>query len=435
MRGLRYATALSILVTFLSGLGFLYLYLARAELYAFTEVEPAALGNLYPVSQNAMAIGGFETGDGPVLIPHLVNAEDCTSWKLRRDGGEPQILKGRAPAIPVRPGSFDYTLAPQDCAITEPAVDVIRLNVFFGSAEGFGAQNLFTDQFQINRSNLPILMAEPVPFSTWIPDAEIPSHAEAEEARDMLREAGFPFDAKTRDKIAFLTQLVLQSLPDGSPPPYLNTISPWSVFKAKHSGGTGNFCRQYALTYGYLANLAGIPTRNLFTGGAIANVDMGSHALSESYIVEEARWAMVDPTNAIAYVTAPNGEVMNAAEIYTASIAGNLNGLTAVSVSDANTKTVPFDEVSTDLRAFMHKDNFIIYIGSLDGLYQMQGDGVMKYARKLYRFLFQPKQYYGYTSFVSYHWLRPLSFALMTAFGTMSVLLLAILYRNRRQVS
>ncbi len=54
---------------------------------------------------------------------------------------------------------------------------------------------------------------------------------------------------------------------------------------------------------------------------AFRDVDMGSHAFSESYVPEEARWAYVDPTNGIALVTNGDGEVLNGAAIYMARLA------------------------------------------------------------------------------------------------------------------
>ncbi len=227
----------------------------------------------------------------------------------------------------------------------------------------------------------------------------------------MLAAEGYDPEATTREKIEFLAAFVRRHMPSGSPPAYLNTISPWQVFLKGDLDGAGNFCRQWSLTYGYLANLVGVPSRNLFTGGAMEQVDMGSHAFSESYIREEARWAYVDPTNDIAYVTNPDGEVLTGADLYMAIVSGSDGALVARTFDeDGRTVDRPFAAVGKGVRHFMHRDNFVIYIGSQDGRYQLRGSGPTRYAQMLYRFLFQPQQYFGYTYFVSYPWVRAATF-------------------------
>lgn len=394
----------------LAGFAFLGLYVFRTNLYALTEVMPATLAGLYPVSPTAMVITGYATEPGPVLVPRLRNVGQCTSWRVE-SGQETLAETTGSLRIPLRPGTHDYVAWPQGCSIREPALDALRFNLFFGKAQSFGAQDLANDQYQVNSVNLPVVLADPVPFSRWVPDVAAASPAEAEQARAMLAAEGFDPEVTTRKKIEFLAAFVRRHMPSGSPPAYLNTISPWQVFLKGDQDGAGNFCRQWSLTYGYLANLVGVPSRNLFTGGAMGEVDMGSHAFSESYIREEARWVYVDPTNDIAYVTNPDGEVLTGADLYMAIVSGNDGALVARTFDeDGRTLDRPFAAVGKGVRHFMHRDNFVIYIGSQDGRYQLRESGPTRYAQMLYRFLFQPQQYFGYTYFVSYPWVRAATF-------------------------
>ena len=394
----------------LFGLAFLGLYVFRANLYAQTEVEPATLAELYPASTTAMAISGYTIDPGLALIPRLRNAQKCDGWRVEA-GQAPSTEVEGVLRIPLQPGIHDYVARPRGCEIREPAIDAVRLNLFFGKAETFGVQDLANDQYQVNSVNLPTVLAPPVPFSPLVPDVVASSSAEAEQARAMLVAEGFEPEAATREKIEFLAAFVRRHMPSGSPPAYLNTMSPWQVFLKGDRDGAGNFCRQWSLTYGYLANLAGIPTRNLFTGGAMEQVDMGSHAFSESYVREEARWAYVDPTNDIAYVMNSDGEVLTGADLYMAIVSGSDGALMARTFDeDGRTVDRPFAAVGKGVRHFMHRDNFLIYVGSQDGRYQLRGTGVERYGSMLYRFLFQPQQYFGYTHFVSYHWVRAATF-------------------------
>lgn len=419
-------------VAALSGSTFLGLYVFRDALYATIEVEPATLAELYPVSSTATAVTGYRTEVGPFLVPQLRKADRCTGWRVETDGG-PVVEANGDLRIPVRQGIHDYVVHPYGCSITEPARDELRFNLFFGKASSFGAQDLARDQYQVNSVNLPTVLSDPAPFSRWVPDVAAVLPEEAAAAHKMLGAEGFDPTAPTRKKIEFLAAFVRRHMPSGSPPPYLNTISPWQVFLEGNREGAGSFCFQWSLAYGYLANAVGIPTRNLFTGGAMDEVDMGSHAFSESYIREEARWAYVDPTNDIAYVTNPAGDVLTGADLYMAVVTKTDAPLTARVLTKEGMGSVPFPDVAANVRYFMHRDSFLIYIGSHDGRYQLRGSGMTRYGKMLYRFLFQPQQYFGYTHFVSYPWVRAAAFFVFLTAGAAAVVLGAAGVLRRRR--
>jgi len=223
-------------------------------------------------------------------------------------------------------------------------------------------------------------------------------------------------------------------MPSAAPPSYLDNLSPWRVFLEGKLKGAGNFCRQWSLVYGYLANLIGIPSRNVFTGGAMDNVDLGSHAFSESYIREQAGWAFVDPTTEIAYVTNAAGRMLSGAELYTAIITRTSSALTARALVENGYKSVPFATVGKALKQFMRRNSFLIYIGSHDGRYQMQGSGAARYVQQLYRFLFQPQQYFGFAHFVSFSWIRAAAFftCIVAAFFAFIFAIAAIVRGSRR---
>lgn len=424
----------SLAVAVVAGLGFGALYAFRAELYQLTEVEPANLGSLYPVGDLAVAIAGLSRPQPAHLKVHLRNTTGCAPWRLVIDGEPHGRLDGAAPSIPLVSGRHVYDLTPTGCDIARPAVDTVTLHIFFGLAtsQGFRIQGVTADQIQLDGANVPTLMNVVGGFDRWVPDVTSADPAAAAAARATLDRAGFDANASTRDKIAFLVDFVRDRMPGGSPPPFLNRIRPWAVYKQAYDNGIGCFCRQWSLVYAYLANVVGIPSRNLFTGGASPVVDLGSHAFSESYIAEEARWAYVDPTNDIAYVTNAAGHVLNGAEIYMAMVSGTGGALTARFRTASGFVNKPFADVAAPVRYFMHRENFLIYVGSHDGRYQLRPTGAWRYLDQLYRFLFQPQQYFGLTSFQSAPWLRPASFFLALIAGLLFVVVTGIRLVRRR---
>ncbi len=82
----------------------------------------------------------------------------------------------------------------------------------------------------------------------------------------------------------------------------------------------------------------------------------------------------------------------------------------------------------------MHRENFLIYIGAHDGRYQSGLTGPRRYLTKLYRFIFEPQQYFGYTHFTSFYWLRGLSFFLGLIFGlgALAIYLTRLAHASRR---
>lgn len=416
-----------------SSSGFFYLYQARADLYAQTEIVPSSLGELYPVSASTLAIVALTPAPHAVKITFNGNSR-CTDWAVEINGKAQPSIKGTSPVLALQTGTYDYTLTPLNCSIKSPAIDAVRMNLFFAPKENFGVQNVSIDQIQLNLANLPVLMEVPQSFSRWVPDVEARTGREAQAAKQTLRDAGFDATAPLREQINFIATFVRDHMPDGTPAERLNTLSPYTVFTEADAGRAKCFCRQWSLAYGYFANAVGIPTRNLFTGGAMGTVDLGSHAFSESYVADEARWAYVDPTNNISYLQNTHGQLLSGADVYMAAINNTLDGIQARMIATkAEAPLRVFRDVSTDVVAFMHRENFLIYIGAFDGRYQLNAPNMTQYAYKLWRFIAQPQQYFGYTAFTSYHWLRPLSFFIALISGLAFALSILAIFSKRRQ--
>jgi len=58
---------------------------------------------------------------------------------------------------------------------------------------------------------------------------------------------------------------------------------------------------------------------------------------------------------------------------------------------------------------------------------------VTSYADKHWRFIAQPQQYFGYSPFTSYHWLRPLCFFTALISGLLFTLTMLVMFSRRRQ--
>ena len=410
----------------LSAILFFSLYQFRGDLYEWTEVEPATMAELYPVAGDAAAIIGIiPVVPGKVEVK-LKNLDGCRGWKVSSSRGGVQREGGDQPVVSLRSGVDNYILEPLDCKIQKPQIDAIRLNIYFGTADTVAHLGISRDQIQLNEANLPWLKTSPVDFNKWTPRKNAYKNEDNQAALIALKEAGLDFEASTEEKIRFLVRFILERMPSGAPPAYLYQLSPWAVLQEAESKDVRYYCFQWSLVYAYLANLVGIPTRNLFTGGADRHIDLGSHAFSESYISEEARWVFVDPASRIVFVETPNGNRLSGAEVYSAIVSRNTSSLVAHVLSGGIIEPRSFDEVSGGINTFIHRENFLIYVGSLDSRYQFTDTGIAKAFRQLRRFLFQPQQYLGYTHFVSYHWLRRLSFFSTFFFGCGAVLLFVI---------
>ncbi len=136
----------------------------------------------------------------------------------------------------------------------------------------------------------------------------------------------------------------------------------------------------------------------------------------------------------IALVTNGDGEVLNGAAIYMASVSGFEQGLVATAIDGTSTASVPYSSLSKPVRHFMHRENFLIYIGAHDGRYQLGLTGPRRDLAKLYRFIFEPQQYFGYTHFTSFYWLRGLSLfsGLIFGFGALAIYLTRLAHAGRR---
>jgi Transglutaminase-like superfamily len=401
---------ISFLLAIFCSLVLVFLFVFRAEFYGWTEIESATIGSLYPVAHDAVAISGLKSIGSGFIKLFLVNAEKCTKWSVSTSSGKSEIVSGGNPRFSLYLGEIAYILRPLNCALNFPRIESIKLDIFYGAAADFKHLAVPKDQIQLNSANIPWLKVRPVSFDRWVPVRPQGTADELERTRSMLAKAGFNSEASTREKIEFLVKFVQARMPNGSPDEYLYHLSPFGVLKEVESRRSGAFCFQFSLVYAYLANAVGVPTRNVFTGGADQDVDLGSHAFSESYVAEDGRWALVDPTNNIAFVKNHSGSVLSGAEVYMAINSGGLEGLVARSLSKGTYSSIGFNRVSAGLEHFIHRENFLIYVGSLDSRYQHADAGGLRYFRKLKRFLTQPQQYFGYTHFVSYFWLRPFFF-------------------------
>ena len=419
------------IISFLVFSGSFYaLYAFRADVYATTEITPATLGELYPQSQDAIAITGLHPR--PHAVQLIFNGlEGCDRWHVRVDHADANTLQGASPVLPLGFGPHDYELTPLNCRTQDKSPQTIGLNFYFAPKETFGAQNVSIDQIQLNSSTIPVWMETPQSLSRWVPDVSARAIQETQSARQVLLDAGFHQDWSTREKIAFIATYIRDQMPGGTPAERLNTLTPFHLFREARAGRAKSFCRQWSLTYGFFANAVDIPTRNVFTGGAMGQVDLGSHAFSESYVAEESVWALVDPTDEIAYIQSPQGRLMSGADLYMAAINDNTRNLTA-RVTGSKRQFVPFPTVSKDLLSFLSRESFLIYIGAYDGRYQLDAKGLKRYPEKIWRFIAQPQQYFGYTPFTSYHWLRPLSFFGAVLSGLSIVLVVLVRWRTRR---
>ncbi len=406
--------------------GFGVLYAKRGDLYALTEVRPASLSELYPVI-DGVHIRDLRL-DGSHLVVTLAGADGCNRWRLSVDGrpvSDVEVWLGSL-RLPLSEGVHDYRLAPEECNAS-----AVEMNLLFGRAADWGVQNVPIDQVQVNAATVPFAVA--TSSRAMVPDMDFYSAAEISRARALLDGAGYDARRPVLERVAFVQGFIHDRVSprQGTPAERLNRLTPLAIFDEVVAGRAKVACRQYALLYSFFANAAGIPTRIVGTGGVLATVDMGSHAFAESFVRETGRWIYVDPTYGVAWVNGEDGQLLDAATVKAHVESGSAAALTAWIHGSDGYGPVRYDLAAEGIGAFFKRQTYLVYLGAHDGLYQMPASGPFAAARKLWRFVAEPKLLHGQVSLESRHWLRPVSLGL----GVVGALLLmsGLLVGRRRR--
>lgn len=393
----------------LSGAAAIAAFVFRGDLL-WLEYQPATLGEIYAPPPSAGAhISGFDkTGNRLTVL--MANTGTCERWRIIRDDGATQTIDGSVPVITLAPGRHTYQVDPLDCrdlVIPRP----LEFDIAFTPQANAPTDAPHPDLINLYRAPLAVAPQSGPDFTRWIPPLEDYPAVDTAQAQQFLKRIGVTPDMTSREKITTVSVGLIARIKSGQPPADLDTMSPMQVLNVAEEKGVPLFCRQRALMKAFLLNVAGVPTRLVWSGRSIDGVLMSSHAFTESFVAEQGRWAYSDLSHNIDYLTGPDDRVLNAADMLFLISSGALSDTAAKWPTHLAASGEPRRPLSPDMRrslAGVFTRNAILqYWGAHDRfVHQINPPFATKLAYRLRRYLLEPTLYIGLQRGYTFHWLR-----------------------------
>ncbi|MCF3629758.1 hypothetical protein RJ527_00760 [Thalassospiraceae bacterium LMO-SO8] len=393
----------------ISGAAAIAVFVFRGDLL-WLEYQPATLGEIYAPPPSAGArISGFDK-NGHRLTVLLTNAGMCGRWRVVRSDGTTQTIDSPVPVITLVPGRHIYRVDPQGCPgliIPHP----LEFDIAFTPQADAPTDAPHPDLINLYRAPLEVAQQAGPDFTRWIPPLEDYPAADTAQAQQFLKRIGVTPNMTSREKITAVSVGLTARIKSGQPPADLDTMSPMQVLNVAEGKGIPLFCRQRALMKAFLLNVAGVPTRLVWSGRTIDGVLMSSHAFTESFVAEQGRWAYSDLSHNIDYLTDPDGRVLNAADMLFLVSGG---ALSAAAAKWPTHQAVPGEvrlPLSADARhslaGVFTRNATLQYWGAHDRfIHQMNPPFATKIAYRLRRYLLEPTLYIGLQRGYTFHWLR-----------------------------
>ncbi len=393
----------------ISGAAAIAVFVFRGDLL-WLEYQPATLGEIYAPPPSAGArISGFDK-NGNRLTVLLTNAGMCGRWRVVRGDGTTQTIDSPVPVIPLVPGRHIYRVDPQGCPgliIPRP----LEFDIAFTPQADAPTDAPHPDLINLYHAPLEVAQQAGPDFTRWIPPLEDYPAADTAQAQQFLKRIGITPDMTSREKITAVSVGLTARIKSGQPPADLDTMSPMQVLNVAEGEGIPLFCRQRALMKAFLLNVAGVPTRLVWSGRTIDGVLMSSHAFTESFVAEQGRWAYSDLSHNIDYLTGPDGGVLNAADMLFLISSGALSDTAAKWPTQLAASEEDRAPLSADIRhslAGVFTRNAILqYWGAHDRfVHQINPPFATKLTYRLRRYLLEPTLYIGLQRGYTFHWLR-----------------------------
>lgn len=303
----------------------LFLLLLATNVFVFLNREWES--SFYPVSYATLyypldvpTIREWKVVDRTHLQLFLKGAVQVSEWQVFTDGENPQRATGMSPSITIDTTFAQlhtYRLVPVPADLC-PAVE-ISVQVYPREFYNRLGMNRSTDNLVV-RANVPCGDFDQFALKDWVDNYDyVGKEALAETERLLRTEVGIPDGESTFARMEKLTRYLRIKLKDarGVPKDDERWFNPWRLYNEMVAGTGKGWCTQHAQIYTYWANRAGIPTRFVFGARTENNtVTYTGHAFAESFIKEQNRWAFVDLSHALIYITDKTGSVLNTAELF-----------------------------------------------------------------------------------------------------------------------
>lgn len=184
------------------------------------------------------------------------------------------------------------------------------------------------------------------------------------QARTLIESAGILSTDSTLTRVEKLWQVLQPRLIAcmGVPDPRLRSMSAFDQYQALMNGQSRGWCSSFAIIYGLFATAAGIPVRDVDSGGQIDGVNLSSHAFNELYIQELQQWAYTDMILGILHVRdETTGRYMNTIQLTRLHEAGAVSGLTARVMGADGPEDVPYAQVMQPVMTNLNPNAVYVY--------------------------------------------------------------------------
>ncbi|MAN79920.1 MAG: hypothetical protein CMF64_05950 [Magnetovibrio sp.] len=410
------------------------IFLFRADLL-WLEYQPATVGEIYALPPNiGPRIIGFNNDGGRLTVrtePHT----DCGGWRITGPDGIVRQITGRYPVLSLVQGRHQYRVAPTGCTDATDAAEQ-TFDIAYAPAASAAEVMFSHDIINLYRSPMPVAPRTGHALTRWVPPLTDYPADEVQRARRLLDDMGLRPEMSSLEKMRAVTAGLLKRAKPGLPPPRLDDMSPMQVIEAALSSGVPVFCRQRALMKAFLLNVAGVPTRLVWSGRTFDDVILSSHAFTESYVVEQGRWAYSDLSHRIAYMAAADGRVLSALDVLTLlarvrDVPDTLDWSGFIPTPNTTSK-IPNRNIIRSMAGVLNENAMLQYWGAHDRFTQQINPGPLKTIEyRLRRYLFEPTLYIGPERGYTLHWMRGLS--VLTAFAAVVAAGIAVVRRRWRK--
>jgi len=385
-------------------LGSVWIFLNRANL---TELEwqSASHGDVYGLPPTGPRMNGF-TYKNKNLTIEIENIGTCSGWHITGPNNLDLSIEGQYPTFLISKGQHEYVVSPTGCS-DGPVIGSLSFELLMVPQELVLSDVVNEDVVRLMSMPLVFSMRSGPDFDRWTPPVEDFGEWDVQRARGFLTDHGITKSMSSLEKVARISHALSSTLPSGQPPAYLNDLSPMSILDEALSGRAKVFCRQRALTQVFLSNVAGVPSRMVWSGRVVDGMMLSGHGFLESYIVEQSRWAYSDISHLISYITDRNGNVLNAADVLSLISNHAGQGARAWSSKYPTPVLMPWTEVEQFLEPWYNKNATLTFWGGHDrATQQIELPFLKKVKYRVLRYLFEPSLYFGYQYSYNLHWLR-----------------------------
>ena len=295
----------------------------------------------------------------------LVNlSQEVEGWRVTDSEGNTQYSEGADPVIQIRKidrelQSFTLTPVPDNKQIK------IDFTLRFYSREFYQKGGMDRPDVYIIKAGVPCGEFNQYSLSDWVDDyAYVGEEGLAEVDRILRDEVKIEPDEPTFSRMEKLTSFLRKKLINarGIPKNDLRWMNPWLIYSEMLEGTAKGWCTQHGQIWVFFANRAGIPTRLMQGARTQDNTFVYTgHTWAESWIAEQNRWAFVDLSHSLIYITDKNENVLNSADLFHLNQHNAFDSVTACIYKDWEWEKlqVPADEDSVISVPFVQCNNVV----------------------------------------------------------------------------